>query len=349
MPTDMAVPKSAAALTVARYVLPNTHQSPSTPRWYLRTSSFVMVVILLALGCGTSARKRSKKHISDSTKPILVHTLQKIQDFPMDGWDLLVHPATVDTGVSASIANSGFCCRGTSHFLRHSVRTLQEQRVKSPSKSRLVALDIGANIGYHTIELGKLGCRVVAWELLPLNFNILRRNVELNALSDSVDLVPRGASDQSRSTAVRMHEHSPGMTTIGNGGLPWRMEDVKGEELKVSPGSVELERLGIERVDIIKIDVEGHEIEALRGFGSLRKLGVKRLHTEFFPAMIEANGHAAVDYLHYLYEQGLDCFSRFSHELDHRALLKPEMFEVFTDHKKATQKHTDLYCIMRNE
>ena len=189
----------------------------------------------------------------------------------------------------------------------------------------------------------------MAWELLPLNFRVLQINVALNGLTDSVDLVPRGASDRARTAAARMNEASPGMTSLGRGEFPWKMEDVGGEQLPVAPAGDELTRLGVARVDVIKIDVEGHEIEALKGLGPLRRLGVQRLHTEFFPAMIEANGHASVDYLHFLHEQGLDCYSHFDTELRPSALLRPEKFAAFAEHQKASgvDKHTDLYCMMR--
>ena len=216
--------------------------------------------------------------LPDPTTPtppgmIRVHTTQGMPPpFSQPDWDLLVHPKHTDAGVSASIHKHGGCCRGTSHFLRESVHALQKN-----ASRHLVALDIGANIGYHTVELGKLGCRVVAWELLPLNFRVLAANFKMHGLGDSVALVPRGASDQARSVTVRSFVNSPGMTTLGDGGLPWKMEELNGTPLRVAPAAEELARLGVTRVDIVKIDVEGHEIEALRGLGpSLRRLGVQQ-------------------------------------------------------------------------
>ena len=176
----------------------------------------------------------------------------------MADWNLFVHPDTVDAGVSAGIRRKGFCCRETSRFLRHSVHELEQQ---NRSSGRIVALDIGANIGYHTVELGKLGCRVVAWELLPLNFRVLAANVRVHNLGGSVELVPRGASEgPSRAVVARMYERSTGMTTIGGGALPtaWKMDEVKGERLQVAPASDELARLGLPRVDLVKIGASPH-------------------------------------------------------------------------------------------
>jgi len=79
-------------------------------------------------------------------QPVLVATKQRIQGSPMPDWNLFVHPDTVDAGVSAGIRRKGFCCRETSQFLRHSVHELKQQ---NRSSGRIVALDIGANIGYH--------------------------------------------------------------------------------------------------------------------------------------------------------------------------------------------------------
>mmetsp|Transcript_13941 Transcript_13941/g.44813 ORF Transcript_13941/g.44813 Transcript_13941/m.44813 type:complete len:252 (-) Transcript_13941:96-851(-) len=112
-----------------------------------------------------------------------------------------------------------------------------------------------------TVELGKLGCRVVAWELLPLNFRVLVANVRMHNLGGSVELVPRGASEgPSRAVVARMYERSTGMTTIGGGALPtaWKMDEVKGERLQVAPASDELARLGLTRVDLVKISASPH-------------------------------------------------------------------------------------------
>ncbi len=235
---------------------------------------FVLLLLQLLLYSSTSS-----KHKDGGQKPLLVHTKQFISDFPMVDYDLLVHPKNIDAGVSASILKSGGCCRDTSRFLRYAVRALGKQEGRG-GPSSIVALDVGANIGvgyantqpqtlihltrrllarhhqYHTVELGKLGCRTVAWELLPLNLRVLRKNVKMHGLADSVDVVPRGASNRSHTTRARMFPDSPGMTTLGNAGeLPWKMERVEGEELRTSPARVELARLGITRVDLIKIDV----------------------------------------------------------------------------------------------
>ena len=64
-----------------------------------------------------------------------------------------------------------------------------------------------------------------------------------------------------------------------------------------------------------------------------------------FPAMIEANGHRAVDYLRLLHEQGLRCYSHRGRE-SHRFELKPHMFEAFAAKKRKASRHVDLSCEM---
>jgi len=88
-------------------------------------------------------------------------------------------------------------------------------------------------------------------------------------------------------------------------------------------------------------------MEALRGLGpSLRRLGVRFLHTEIFPPLLEANGHSAADYLRYLRQQGLRCYTRFDRRLRHRDLLSPSMFEAFSFATKERMTHRDLFCEM---
>jgi len=120
-----------------------------------------------------------------------------------------------------------------------------------------VMLDVGANVGNHTIyAVTFLGARrVICVEPNPEAAAILRINVERNRLHAHVDLHLGVALSDRPGTAVvsrTIEMNLGGVTLARQAGGPIRL--VAGDEL-----------LGGERVDFIKIDVEGMELEVLRG------------------------------------------------------------------------------------
>lgn len=116
-------------------------------------------------------------------------------------------------------------------------------------------VDAGANIGTHSIFwAGICRARVIAFEPVPGNAAILRRNVALNGLGDSirVEEVGLGAAPGT-ARSVSGAEHNRGMTTLvlDEGGTikVSRLDDFRFE----SP------------VRLLKIDVEGMERQVLEG------------------------------------------------------------------------------------
>lgn len=144
-----------------------------------------------------------------------------------------------------------------------------------------VVLDIGANIGYFTLQLarhaGPQG-RVVAFEPEPENVALLRRNVELNGYR-TVEVVGAAVGD------------GPGTVTLHvaaeNRGDHRLFGEADGRPtLEVPMVSIDayLAEHGIERVDVVKIDVQGAEGLV---FAGMRRLLAERpprlLLVEFWP------------------------------------------------------------------
>ncbi|WP_298234194.1 FkbM family methyltransferase [uncultured Azohydromonas sp.] len=121
-----------------------------------------------------------------------------------------------------------------------------------------LVLDVGANIGNHTVFFAKvLGLKTVAVEPNPAALQLLRSNIALNGLEDRVELHPIALG--ATSGIGRVLDDDPlnmgrarvaVSTDAGLAGVPIRSLD---------------EVVGERRVHLIKIDVEGMEIEVLRG------------------------------------------------------------------------------------
>jgi FkbM family methyltransferase len=130
-----------------------------------------------------------------------------------------------------------------------------------------VALDIGANVGWHTLLMASLvgaSGRVLAVEANPFLRQRLHDHLCLNRFRQ-VDVMPCAAAD----TEGMMEFYAPAANDPDSG---------NGHVVEPGPGGhggtirVEAHRLdaiivasGIGRLDLIKIDVEGFEWQVLRG------------------------------------------------------------------------------------
>ena len=176
----------------------------------------------------------------------------------------------------------------------------------------LVALDIGAHIGYHTRLLARrVGAegRVIALEPHPGTFATLRHNTRdlpnvtalQAAASESAgsaqlhDYLMMSASGSLHYDQALAHQQRARMDAgdVAPRGAP----DFEPQRYQVRTVAIDdcLEELGIGRVDIVKMDIEGAELAALRGMR--RAIGNSpglALVMEYNPAALKAFGHEPV-------------------------------------------------------
>ena len=158
-----------------------------------------------------------------------------------------------------------------------------------------IMLDVGANIGNHTIYAAKfLGARrIICIEPNPEAIMILRINVDLNQLHEQVDMryLGLGLSD------------SPGAAVIARtiamnlGGV--ELASQAGGSIRLFAGD---ELLQGQPIDFIKIDVEGMELAVLKGLERTIAeccpgifVEVDNAHAPAFHALIQHLGYAVVD------------------------------------------------------
>ena len=160
---------------------------------------------------------------------------------------------------------------GETFFLDESLRRWKvagEDWMLEVMQSRLCrgddVVDVGANFGLHTLSaanlVGERG-RVLAFEPIPANLELLWRNLRLNRLERRVTVAPQALSD-SDEALLEMH-YVPGEPDLT-------------ASLRPGPGSPQTIRVMNSRLDayafpegfssrLIKIDVEGAELSVLRG------------------------------------------------------------------------------------
>ena len=115
------------------------------------------------------------------------------------------------------------------------------------------ALDIGANIGNHTVVLAKYFDHVIAFEPNPQTAHVLRANT----MRLSVDVIEKGISDVHGSRELKLSFDNVGGSRIVDMGSHTTIEVETIDRLS--------EQLEIGNVSFLKIDVEGHEARVLAG------------------------------------------------------------------------------------
>ncbi len=142
-------------------------------------------------------------------------------------------------------------------------------------------LDIGANIGYYTaLALARIGPRgrVVAVEPDPEAFRYLRLTAGANG-GDRATLVNQGLADTPGT--LRLYRN---LSNRGDNRL--YANDLAGDHVEVQVARADdvLAGLGIDRVDLIKMDVQGFEGKVLSGLErTMRNSDSLVLLSEFWP------------------------------------------------------------------
>jgi FkbM family methyltransferase len=130
-----------------------------------------------------------------------------------------------------------------------------------------VFLDIGANIGIHTLAAARHlkpgGGKVVAFEPHPENYKVLVHNLHENSLTN-VRPERVGLADARKTLAVCGSPQSGNWSMASTGALRF--------DVDLLPLDEYLEQQPVERIDVIKMDIEGSEVWALTGArSSLRR------------------------------------------------------------------------------
>jgi FkbM family methyltransferase len=126
-------------------------------------------------------------------------------------------------------------------------------------KPGMTVLEIGANIGAHTVDLSRLawpGGVVHAFEPQRLMFQVLCANVALNSCRNVV--THQAAVGATGGTVLVPSLDPEARNNFGGLSLPGAQQ---GETVPV----VTVDGLGLPACHVIKLDVEGMETEALRG------------------------------------------------------------------------------------
>jgi FkbM family methyltransferase len=168
-----------------------------------------------------------------------------------------------------------------------------------------VVLDVGANIGAYTIQLGRRlrgNGRLIAIEPVPANVQRLRQNIEANGLTGMVDVVNVAVADHDGIVHLRGAKGSEGRA--GNAVVA-----DSGVAASVTTLDSVVETRGILRCDLIKLDIEGCEFSALRGAVRLLRRCKPVLYLELNAHWMRHFGWTVRDLHAYLAPLGYELFN----------------------------------------
>jgi FkbM family methyltransferase len=147
---------------------------------------------------------------------------------------------------------------------------LEARAVADYLRPGMTVVDAGANVGFYTAlaaeRCGESG-RVIAYEPSPYANARLRTVVERNRLRQVtvVEAALGAAAGRGTLYIERDANHSPSLIPSSD------LADTIAVEVRSL--DAEAKRLGLERIDLLKLDVEGFEAQVLEGAGELMRAG----------------------------------------------------------------------------
>lgn len=173
----------------------------------------------------------------------------------------LRYRGNLSNGIEFAMYHYGAFEKPLLYFLRDALRAIQETH--EAREREAIFLDIGANIGQHSLFMSLYADRVHAFEPYHAVANSLREHIRLNAI-DNIVVHELGLSDNNGTLPF----YAPVGSNKGVGSFDSRSQQRGNRcvgELMIRRGDDFLAANDIPLVDLIKIDVEGYERRALLG------------------------------------------------------------------------------------
>jgi FkbM family methyltransferase len=231
---------------------------------------------------------------------------------------------TQDTGVGASIVVNGLWESYVERLFRREIKVGQ------------TVVDVGANVGYHTLVMASLvgpSGHVFAIEPQRKACDLLQRSLHLNAFQNRVSLLNIGLGSAESVEKIVI----PLTWTSGAHIEPRASNSSDNENRGHESYDVTVRRLDDvisgQHVDFIKIDTEGYEFEVIQGFGALLNLPNLKILMEWSLPQLALRSKNPAELLTFLRQRGFTIAE----------LLKDGSCANRSDAEILEIEHTDLF------
>jgi len=173
-------------------------------------------------------------------------------------------------------------------------------------KKDSILLDIGANIGWCSLNLSKYvpKGRILAFEPIPKTYNYLKKNIEINGVRN-IEKYNFGFSDKKGDFVLY---YNPKLSAASS------LQRLHGDK-EVVPIKCKLKKLddfakekGLSKIDFIKCDVEGAEILAIKGGLETIKKTLPVMFLEMLRKWSAKFGYHPNDIIKILSDIGYKCY-----------------------------------------
>jgi len=338
---------------------------------------------------GEIRTKHGKKRLSPSSncmesklvrnqKPIFANSSlgdESVQDF-----SILLYPRSKDRYISSTILKNGSYEPEMAEFISNALT------VDKKDATEIWAVDIGSNVGFHSLHMARRGANVISFEAAPDTAALFKCSVELNYLnsnddpkndsnsgtsrtnSGSITVIQAGASDVKAVGVMSRHPDSPGMTSFTSNssfplealkmnGAPQTASESKEEIEPEDGGKIQLVRVediliekGIPQMDSERLRLLKVDVEGfeLRAFKGLNLERYPFLYVtfEFFPKMLRDAGTDPVDLLMHIYAK-YDCGLKPSKMPSRGSTLTQTKREEMNEWIDGIKNHVNIYCRLK--
>lgn len=186
-------------------------------------------------------------------------------------------------------------------YYKSSYEKNESKLFKKIIKKDWVILDIGANIGYHSIIFSKLANkgRIYAFEPAHNNYELLLRNIKVN---NCMNIFPQKlALGERTSSADLLIFEDYAYNSFADSG---RKKFIRREKINLVTLDNFIHEQEIGRIDFLKIDAEGYENHVLRGgLNSILKFRPK-IFCELFQQNLDPFGLRVEEIIDYISQNG---------------------------------------------
>lgn len=171
-----------------------------------------------------------------------------------------------------------------------------------------VVIDVGAHVGYYTLLMAQLvgkNGKVYSFEPDPVNFELLKKSVEINGF-ENVVLIQKAVSDTTEKIKLFLGDNDSAINRIYDAKLGDAKKSIDVESITIDEYFKENDKL----FNFIKIDSEGSEAKIINGMEKfLTKNRKLIMMTEFFPFLIKKSGDEPKQYLKSLENSGFELYN----------------------------------------